>query len=218
MQKGKLTTINAESGFSLIELAMLLVILGLLLTPFLHFLSLDRHQRIVATTEGNLRIIDSALSKYAVRTGYYPRPAVRNLSRSAVGFGQDVALASVVACTGGGEPLVCRTNGARDTSADADSIVDPVLIGDIPFAEIGVPQKFILDGYSNRITYAVSERMTDTALSPVQDDWGAIEVLDGSGGNHQDTNRNAHYVLVSHGNNGEGTYSSEGGLTNACNA
>jgi prepilin-type N-terminal cleavage/methylation domain-containing protein len=212
----KTIKITDQAGFSLLEVAVGMIILGLLITPFLHLLKLEQKRKIVERTEGNLSMVDSALSKYAVRTGRYPIPAARNLGATDVNFGQETLFASIAACTGGDETVACRAAGFRDTTADVDAVNDTVLIGDVPFAEIGLPYKFILDGYGRKVTYTVSEHMTDAALAPVEDDWGSIEVIDAAGADHRGTARNVHFALVSHGSNGEGTYALSGGQFRTC--
>lgn len=81
------------NGFTLVEMAIVLVIVGLLLAAFLTPLSAQIDQRNYAETENSLQEIKEALIGYALSHGYFPCPAI-----SATNGAEDRTLTS---CTGG---------------------------------------------------------------------------------------------------------------------
>ena len=79
----------------------------------------------------------------------------------------------------------------RDTTLDTDANPDPVLTGAVPFAALGISAVDAVDGWGNKMTYTVSEYLTNSSvnrgngqgvfldgLSPVFDDqMGVIQIL-----------------------------------------
>lgn len=205
---------NCQSGFSLIEVAIFMVILGLLITPFLRQYNIQEKQRRIDVTDERLALVRDALSKYVIREGRYPLPSDPNLRIGDSGFGFETT-SSINPCAAGND-AVCWTAGNRDTDADVDAANDRVVIGHVPFAELQLLQKFIVDGYYGRITYAVSEYMTDPVRAPVEEDWGVIDIRSVAAGAPNALNN--HFVLVSHGEDGKGTRSSGGAIVLNCGA
>lgn len=201
---------NTKAGFTLIEITIGLAVLGLLMLPLIYFYNLHQTRERIAQSDGHLITIQSALQKFAIRNGRYPIPAAYGLGPGAANYGQEHG-GAIAACTAGMN-TVCRTAGFRDLLPPAGN--DPVLIGAVPFAALGLPQKISIDGYGRKITYAISETMTLTAS--FQDDRGVIKVVDRSGGNTSGTNNNAHYVVLSHGKDGKGAFTLDGVLVQAC--
>lgn len=81
------------NGFTLVEMAIVLVIVGILVAAFLTPLSAQIDQRNYAETERNLEEIKEALVGYGLSHGYFPCPAI-----SATNGLEDRTGAS---CTGG---------------------------------------------------------------------------------------------------------------------
>src|SRR5262245_40435816 len=114
-------------GLSLIEVCFGILIAGLLLLPLAKIYDIYRMNEVRSRSDGNIQVIQSALQKYALRNGRYPKPARRNLAPEAVGFGQEYA-GAINNCAGN-DTIPCRTAGFNATNA-------PVLIGDVPYAEL----------------------------------------------------------------------------------
>lgn len=72
----KNTGITKSAGFSLVEMAIVLVIVGLLLGGMLTPLSMQMEQRRIGETQKQLDEIREALIGYALRNGYLPCPAI----------------------------------------------------------------------------------------------------------------------------------------------
>ncbi len=65
-----------QGGFSLVELAVVLVIVGLMVGGLLAPLSMQLEQRRAAETRRDLELASEALIGFALRNGYLPCPAV----------------------------------------------------------------------------------------------------------------------------------------------
>ncbi|MBK6896436.1 MAG: hypothetical protein IPH06_07585 [Alphaproteobacteria bacterium] len=218
-----------EKGFSLLETALLLLIVGIIAGPMLEAYNLYVKERNTSKTYAAGSTIQNAITEFYELHDRYPCPAIPEL---AVGDplhgieqcpgrdmdGDTTIMAAMVmeSCVTG----YCRVSG-RD--ADGDSADDGVLIGNIPYVTLGVPYNEALDGWKHRFTYAVTETMTDSAtFIPTR---GAIMVWKADGSTplsfgdpanpnanpkHQNGQGTAHFVYFSHGQNGRGSYSIEG--------
>lgn len=202
---------HEEQGFSLIEVAIFLLILGLLMVPTFHLLELERKNNILSQATGSVDYVRSALSKYAIEKGRYPLPAVRNLDPEDPAFGVEWA-GAIGACTvAGGDTNPCRiVSGTRRA-----------LVGDVPVKELGINVEHIVDGWGGKVTYVVTERLTKVydELDPTNtfdEDGGEVIIQRLNGNNEPQTNANAHFVIVGHGQNNLGTFSLYGTFMGAC--
>lgn len=84
-----------HSGFTLVEMAIVLVIVGLLLGGMLMPLSAQMEQRRISETQKTLDEITQALIGFAVAKGRLPRPAI-----SATDGAERAACATEAECTG----------------------------------------------------------------------------------------------------------------------
>lgn len=217
-----------EKGFSLLEVALLLLVGGILAVPLMEAYNRYMTERTSAKTYTAGSTIQSAMTEFYEMHERYPCPAIPGLAvgdplhgveqcpgRDMDGDGTNMAALAFDACTDG----FCRTSG-RD--ADGDLADDGVLIGNIPYVSLGIPYNEALDGWKRRFTYAVTESMTDSGT--FLPDRGSIMVWksDGStplsyGDAVQSANpkdkggqATAHFVYFSNGENGRGAYNSEG--------
>lgn len=126
--------IKRQSGFTLIEIAIVLVIFGLVLSALLLPLQAQRDQAFLAQTNATLDNSRQALLGFAQRNGRLPCPATN--------FGT----ATFPDDTGTSNP-----NGSGPCNQ---------LVGFLPAATLGIQptdaQGFALDGWNNRIRYAVT--------------------------------------------------------------
>jgi prepilin-type N-terminal cleavage/methylation domain-containing protein len=147
--------VNHNRGFSLVEMAIVLVIAGLLIGTVLTFgTALISNQRILATKDRQ-SAIKSALITFVIRNNRLPCPAVPTLSESDVGYGNEAAT-----------PGTCTSvpNGAG------------VSIGLVPWKSLGLSSDGADDGYHNRYTYAVTTSQTNLTSSTISGMRGAITV------------------------------------------
>lgn len=202
---------SKESGFSLIEVSIALIVISLIMTPLIYAYNIHIETTKSVITSARADGIRSALLKFFEKNGFYPTPAHPNVAQGTPGFG-------VPSLIGGGWPactapptvptVVCRT--ANTGFGAAPAATNGILIGSVPIAALGLPYKLMLDGYGNRLTYAVSENLTTTAN--FADDRGAVRILDQAG-----TPSQAHFAVISHGKTGMGAFTLAGRQSAACN-
>ncbi len=139
----------------------------------------------------------------------------------------------------------CVVRGNRDTNSKndfdssgnvsaGDSSDDLILIGGIPIktirdevdaqgAEVEVrvddlAYEKTLDGWGNKLTYAVSASLTGGGVLGKKEELsnGVITALDETGKPTAGINNNGHHVIISHGSDANGAFSSAGKLISPC--
>ena len=208
-------------GFTLVEIAVVLVIVGLitagiaaLLTGFLK----STRSRIAAD---NAVIVQQALQRFAERSGRLPCPAI------------------AAALNGAEDPA---TNSPATTCAATVVAATGMARGVIPWSAVGLSLEQVQDGHGRLFTYHVTMAATLTTLNTTTVGGvmgnmtlhSATPVAMGSsvvagrnqinscwvgaampGMNENSCNLNAVVVLLSHGENGLGGFTSQGGTVPA---
>jgi hypothetical protein len=202
--------IASESGLTLIDTSIILVIVGLLMIPVVAGLKLMHKQEASRTNDTNFYTIAQSLENFYSLNGYYPCPADPTLGPDDANYGQPNIVGGGVVPTGGADCIV-------PTSADGIAIE-----GALPFKALKITAKEALDGWSNKITYAVttSQTRTNTFLPVINLPATGITIQDnratcGITGTPI-TRDNYHFVFFSHGQNGAGAYNPEGNLVQTC--
>lgn len=239
-----------RAGFSLIELAVLMAILGLIMAGLLQTYRVHVRASETNNTKGRLNELSTAMQIYYFQNRRLPCPAYRALPQDDALYGREACpeyrpaeagfwTASPPTCTNG----LCRVagqrsidhNGANDLSA-AHQNFSAALIGSVPFKELNtvlnLSRQNVFDGWGRQYTYAVTERLTreeghvdggyGTTLGtiglgiwspkagdehdPAQDILGTVTNPPGS---HT-------ALIVSHGPDGMGAYTSNGLLVRPC--
>jgi prepilin-type N-terminal cleavage/methylation domain-containing protein len=220
---------QSNKGFSLLELAIVLMIISLLFVFILptSTVILNNHKR--EQTQLKLKNIESALANYVAINKRLPCPADGSVLPGAVGAG---------------------TEGARNASGDC---TNNQISGVVPWVNIGLTQADIEDGWNRRVTYRAGFSLTrdgaldmswcDPAGSRTADITATVapygkcyttcvgndmttctspqkylagkgfDIRDGSGSNLIMSNASfmgAAYVIISHGENGYGAYNNNG--------
>jgi len=220
-----------NKGFSLIELSIALVVIGLLVTPFLqqynNFIMTNR----VEQGQGAIVTVSAATGDFLEANGRYPCPADPRLVPGDVGHGVEICPPIMPAgpapgvCPPG-SPLppggICRTLG-RD--ADGFGGGDPILIGAVPYVTLGITIDSTIDGWSRKLAYVVTESLASDQrpydVLPHNDAWGAISVENEFGSSKVNVvlgPGGQPFVLVSYGENGAGAYTTSGALVAPCPA
>ena len=170
-------------GFTLIELAIGIAVLGLMMYTALAIYTERSAIDKVAVTNKKLDVIEDALRQFAITAAPMQLPCPANGA-------DDLTVDSfgIAAC------------GEVTTAGN-------VLIGVVPVRTLSLPDSYMFDSWGKRITYAVTQSHTNDAgvnwAAP-----GLVEILDSSGNT---ISSQATYVLVSHGKNGVGAYRRDGG-------
>ncbi len=139
--------ISDQKGLTLIDVAIIMVIIGLLIAPALYALREFREQQAVIITENNILEIDEAIDAYFETNEFYPCPADPNLGRNDLNHGES----SMNGASG-----ICREiNGSG------------VAEGAVPYKELNLDAEKIYDGWGHQILYAVDpSRASNIADGP----------------------------------------------------
>ncbi len=181
---------KSENGFTLLEVAIVISIIGILLSLLTSALLTFVEKNRIETTEFRIEKIQESLTQYLNVNRKYPCPASRILGPDVTEFGKEVGLD----CNAGTHAGTARNGSVR--------------IGAVPNRSLNLPDEFAIDAWGRKFTYAVTEDLaTANAFSA---DGGQIIVVD-SGGNElvsppSNPTSRAHYVVLSHGPTGDGAY------------
>ncbi|MCC6611465.1 MAG: prepilin-type N-terminal cleavage/methylation domain-containing protein [Burkholderiales bacterium] len=163
----RLAAIRRARGFTLVELAVVIMIVALLLGGLVATLDAQNNARSASQTEQSMQLARDALVGFALRQGRLPCPAVENIdfvgslpaywqAHAAIGYRDGAA--TRVDGTGEEAMAVTSTSGSPESTVNgrcADSV------GFLPALTLGIgptdAQGFLLDGWGGRVMYAVSD-------------------------------------------------------------
>ncbi len=166
---------QTQNGFTLVEMAIVLALVGLILGTGLTLLSAQQDQRRVEDTKAKLAEARDALIGFAAANGRLPCPA-------------NPTLVDTDALAG-----IARPATAGGCTADAAGTIQ----GALPWATLGLPQA---DIWGHRFTYRVSAAFASNAPFVSLASIGDINIRVATGGVVVAANTPA--VIVSHGVNG----------------
>ena len=204
-------------GFTLIEMAIVIAITGLLMSAFLQYYTIQLEKAHYDTTRARMKELRTALTIYSATHERLPCPASpRGMfddqkRKEFRGDDKDIDY-----CAPDAEPpegLVTYTGGvqAQDKSKE-------VWIGVIPIRELRLSVEQGQDGWGNEFTYAVSRRLSlPHGMNGNPIPLGTITINDENGKNVLDVPHSGRYVIISHGPSGAGAWTQQGGRK-PCNA
>lgn len=127
-----------QNGFTLIEIAMVLMIIGLLLGGLIPTLSAQMDAQRSNKTQKQLNEIKDAITGFAIINGRLPMPACGTIATGQANAGVELSAASAVLCT----------SGASDISV-------------LPWTTLGVDET---DAWGRRFTYSVTPNYADSGV------------------------------------------------------
>jgi len=222
--KGRGKCISAfcvSSGFTLLEMAIVVLIAGILLSIVIQIYAGYMANRRVRVTYERMQRVEVALQKFYESQGRYPCPA--DLAGTTSGIEN---------CKVGGSDGARMTYG-NNTSYLGDT-ADMVYVGAVPYETLllGIgdtnpytdppeEEKYVsdyefvrrndsLDDWGRKLTYIVPEALTYQAT--YKQEYASIGVIDESGVSLTEPENSAAWVLISHGDNGSGAYMSDGSV------
>lgn len=179
-----------RSGFSLIELSVVLVIIGFIAGSAMSVGLTRTDQARTQQTKSKIERIEQLLAAYLELNGYLPCPADPSLDESNANFG----VAASDAATGCAATVA---NGGGDA-----------WVGAVPVTSLDLPNTFALDGWERKYTYMLDQNFERKRA--FAESTGGITILDAMG-----NTRTAEgvVVLLSHGKNGHGAWLKSGGAS-----
>ena len=182
---------SRQSGFSLVELTVVLVIVALLSSGLLLGLSAQRDVASSQEAQRQLDNIKEALLAFAITNGRLPCPAIPTLANTNANAGQEDRLNALSACN--------------------------LAHGALPWASLGLPET---DPWGQRFTYFSSLKFTapvvapalssftlETGVPPDNSGTANVKATAASGSNIAS---DLAAVVVSHGPLGAGAYATDG--------
>lgn len=225
-------------GFSLVEISILLIIVGLLaaaaIDTYRDYLNRVYRADVEALITTKLK---TSISNFVMNEKRFPCPADPTLAPSNINSGVENCLQTapgapraVGTCSG----RVCQVAGMRDVSGNG--VNEQVLVGAVPYATLGISLKDSVDPWNNKLTYAVTYTLTqEDKTVPFVFGYnpsvarGVISIRGTSQnastgvvspiGNtaNADGLVNAYdFIVLSHGPNGKGAYTYNGALKSSC--
>ena len=214
-----------RTGFSLVELSIVLVIIGVLVAMSLSLGSGQVGVANIKATQAKLDRIDQAIGTYLKTNGALPCPADGTASTSSIGV--------ATATTGNSSfsDATCATPTPNFTSTGSPG--GSVYIGIVPVRLLGLSDDYAFDAWGNRIMYAVSKYCVDPdnwsgnytykcvntatggTVAPTTDRGDNIAIYDLSGTGSGVSKATAAYAVFSLGKDGYGGYTRAGTKTAA---
>ncbi len=224
---------DKKQGFSLIELSIVIVISGLLLSGIATSYYAYYSTYLYKQTFNKINSINSALSNYSAMNSRMPYPSAPALPLGdpnagcecgVCGSGEAAACQYLEYTLPEGKCMpngICKIAGATHTGVNPHAGPDPIYIGGIPYKTInqsvgaGLANAALqntLDAWGYQINYAVSF----ASLSPATYGEGANGVIDIKTPDMINLDPAANYAIWSAGDNHMGAYTSDGIITVPC--
>jgi len=176
---------KTDRGFTLVELSIVVVLMGMMLTLGMAAINAQRAQMAISATQKKQEIIREALVAYLRQNRRLPCP---DLTVPPNGTGDDDR----------------ATPGNVATSCTGDT-------GVLPYGELGLGRDIALDGWEDYQTYKVSNPLWTVSTSFSQGNPGGFTISDrNTAGTASVTVNGAVVALISHGINGLGAMTVKG--------
>lgn len=174
-----------HQGFTLIEMTVVIVLIGMMMTLGLAALNSQMAQLAISATKKKQDVVRDAMVGYLRQNKRLPCP---DLSVPPNGFGDDDR----------------QTPGNITTQCAGDT-------GTIPYADLGLAGEIALDGWENFQTYKVSNPNWTISTNFAQGNPGAFRIMDrDAAGATSQISSNVVAVILSHGLNGLGAETLKG--------
>ena len=199
---------KSEFGFSLLEIAAVLVIGGVLIIPAIAYFHQQRvksdwenTEEAISTAVRELGIFRQAYGRYAC-----PAPLTAGPGDPEYGLESDDCIAQVLPAPG-----TCVDGICIDDEGGLGAPEDYVVVGTIPFKNLNMREPEASDRHLNKLLYAVTVNLTDSdTFDPMQ---GRIHIEDENGDPVVNPAGSAHFVVLSHGPNKYGGFTRLGNNT-----
>lgn len=186
------------AGFSLVELSVVLIIIGILISGVLTILTNKYEYRKIKVTEERIQEIEKAIDRFVLANNRLPCPANGSsvlMEESELGFEKYLSL----------DPVLCEGNFSFDN----------IYSGVVPVFTLGLSGEYLMDGWNRRFSYVVdgnfvNSEITDSSCNKETNtscfklsSQGRIKIKDASA---NFITEEVVFVIISHGKNGFGAY------------
>ncbi|MFO1243529.1 MAG: prepilin-type N-terminal cleavage/methylation domain-containing protein [Rickettsiales bacterium] len=195
-----------SAGFSLLELAVVLTIVGSMAGGMLALANKKIDQNKYDVTIERMNAIDKALTAFSKKGRLLPCPASTTAAPNTANFGvSDDCTAGAPALPG----VVAVNTGANDE----------VWMGIVPTRTLNLPDDMMYDGWGDRIRYSVIKNLASSSSNfssfLASNTTGGIQIMDGYGNQVLPSSNESvvAYVLVSYGKDSKGAINRSGAAT-----
>ena len=157
---------QASSGFTLIELSIVLVVSSLLMVAWLDASRLWLENRRHDATMERISLIHDAITHYYARNGAYPCPAAP-LGSHAEDIKYDCTVLDAAAMQQAERHGIVLINSKTGRK---------IIEGAVPYRQLSIPRESTADGWGNQFTYAVTAGLTSHDTFNAND--GGIDIVD----------------------------------------
>ena len=184
-----------RDGFSLLEVSVVLLIIGLVMATSLTMQRWSTHEKRQDKLNKQFERIDEAILAYYRHHGMLPCPARREQPEGTAAFG---------------EATDCNMAAPTDViSISGDSI----RVGALPIKALNISPEFMIDPWGNRITYAVAKTLATAPFNAGNIGsitTNEIKLVDGGGNQISRADAVVAFVAISHGKKGSGAVTRAG--------
>lgn len=210
-----------QAGYTLVEIAIVLLIVGFFIAGYAKLYPLYNVEQKVNETELARTRITLALDDFKQRYGRYPCPARYDLPRDHVDYGKEGNCTDTSVMPGSCSNGYCveESIATRTVQLDDGTTITPrVRRGAVPFRTLFLAEENSYDAFGARFSYAVTEILTDWEEFAVSR--GGIEVVDNvfpTPNSVVSPPGSALYFVFSHGPDNIGAYNIKGEQIAPCN-
>lgn len=223
------TTNICQRGYNLLQMAIAMLVIGIILGTALQSYNLYLKREAVRITDDNLKLAITELQKFKQINGRYPCPASLTDNRASITYGLptncDITAPNTVPVDSGawGSGIGIQA-GMRDVDPGPANDTPSVRYGALPFKVLNLDEKQAYDGYGSKYFYVLTERMANQET--LDERQGAIGIYDqdgknvlgnSSGGAAGESNIDSGvFAVFSPGVDRKGGYGNTGTISNPC--
>lgn len=206
-----------QAGFTLVEIAVVMVIVGILLAAGMGAYKIYLTQTKIDKTKLAGQFVSYSLDDFKRRYGRYPCPARSDLPSTDPQYGRESDCKNTTLQPGNCANGLCVEISKRTVNINGVTVTPRVRRGMLPFRDMLLDEEKAYDAYGGRFSYAVTENLTDSDIFDNRK--GGISIVDDHEPEPQSLVHPEHsgmFFVFSHGPDNVGAYGSEGQLLAEC--
>lgn len=203
---------NQQRGFSLLEIAIVMIFAGLFIAGYAAAAKVERAKYNQEVNPERLATITAALEQYRAENGFYPCPALPSAPVGTSDHGRAGDCTAPWSMTGFGCDAdgVCVKAGRlydHDDNPSTDPVPMRVREGAIPTTALNLPSSVAGDTYGRQFRYAVAEVLAaDKPAYTKYESLGGIDVVTAANVSALDTPESTRFAVFGLGADGRGGY------------